>query len=76
MTKTNRTCITTAELAARIKHDTRTFRERLRDLALLEGTHCIRPFGGRRILCIRERIGQDMGPASAGAFPVDRRQAA
>lgn len=49
----------------RIKYDSRTIRERLKDSVLLEGTHYIRPFGGRKILFVWERIEQDMGVASA-----------
>ncbi len=36
--------LTTDELAARIKYDARTIRERLKDSVLLEGIHYIRPF--------------------------------
>ena len=54
------TYLTTEELAARIKYDCRTIRERLKDSVLLEGTHYIRPFGGRKILYIWETIESDM----------------
>lgn len=54
------TYLTTDELAARIKYDARTIRERLKDSVLLEGTHYFRPFGGRKILYIWEKIEQDM----------------
>jgi hypothetical protein len=40
----------TPELAARIKYDSRTIRERLKDSVVLEGKYYIRPFGGRKIL--------------------------
>ena len=46
------TYLTTDELSARIKYDSRTIRERLKDSVLLEGIHYIRPFGGRKILFI------------------------
>ena len=59
------TYLTTDELSERIKYDSRTIRERLKDSVLLEGTHYIRPFGGRKILFVWERIEQDMGVASA-----------
>ena len=59
------TYLTTDELSARIKYDIRTIRERLKDSVLLEGVHYIRPFGGRKILFIWERIEQDMVLASA-----------
>ena len=48
--------LTTEELAARIKYDARTIRERLKDSVLLEGKHYFRPFGGRKILYIWETI--------------------
>lgn len=56
----NTTYITTDELAVRIKYDPRTIRERLKDSVLLEGTHYIRPFGGRKILYLWETIERDM----------------
>ncbi|MDC8773335.1 hypothetical protein [Roseateles albus] len=62
------TFLTTDELSARIKYDVRTIRERLKDSVLLEGTHYIRPFGGRKILFIWEAICRDMGLKSS----VDR----
>src|SRR5262245_19115360 len=36
--------LTTDELATRIKYDSRTIRERLKDSVLIEGIHYIRPF--------------------------------
>ncbi|MCK7471758.1 MAG: hypothetical protein MZU95_14010 [Desulfomicrobium escambiense] len=59
------TYLTTDELSARIKYDARTIRERLKDSVLLEGVHYIRPFGGRKILFVWERIESDMAIASA-----------
>lgn len=56
----NQTYLTTDELAARIKYDVRTIRERLKDSVLLEGTHYVRPFGGRKILFCWEAIERDM----------------
>ncbi len=50
------TYLTTDELSKRIKYDARTIRERLKDSVLLEGTHYIRPFGGRKILYLWEPI--------------------
>ena len=62
--------LTTDELSARIKYDARTIRERLKDSVLIEGVHYIRPFGGRKILYIWDRIVSDMskhsGVQSAG----------
>lgn len=57
---TQPTYLTTEELSARIKYDPRTIRDRLKDSVLLEGTHYIRPFGGRKILYIWEVIERDM----------------
>lgn len=54
------TYLTTDELAVRIKYDPRTIRTRLKDSVLLEGTHYIRPFGGRKILYLWEAIERDM----------------
>lgn len=54
------TYLTTDELAQRIKYDARTIRERLKDAVLIEGVHYIRPFGGRKILYLWERIERDM----------------
>lgn len=56
----DQTYLTTDELAARIKYDSRTIRERLKDSVLLEGRHYFRPFGGRKILYIWEAIEKDM----------------
>ena len=54
------TYLTTLELSSKIKYDSRTIRERLKDSVLIEGIHYIRPFGGRKILYIWERIEEDM----------------
>lgn len=59
------TYLTTDELAQRIKYDTRTIRERLKDSVLLEGVHYFRPFGGRKILFLWEAIERDMHVAQA-----------
>jgi len=61
------TYLTTAELSARIKYDTRTIRERLKDSVLIEGLHYIRPFGGRKTLYVWETIEQDMAKSSLGS---------
>jgi hypothetical protein len=57
---TEQTYLTTEELAARIKYDSRTIRDRLKDSVLLEGRHYFRPFGGRKTLYIWEHIQKDM----------------
>lgn len=64
------TYLTTDELSARIKYDSRTIRDRMKDSVLLEGIHYIRPFGGRKILYIWERIETDMAGACSGAFAI------
>lgn len=64
------TYLTTRELSSRIKYDERTIRERLKDSVLLEGKHYIRPFGGRKILFIWERIEADMATASSHAYAI------
>lgn len=56
----SQTYLTTDELADRIKYDARTIRERLKDSVLIEGVHYIRPFGGRKLLFLWERIEEDM----------------
>lgn len=62
------TYLTTEELAARIKYDPRTIRERLKDSVLLEGVHYMRPFGRRKILYIWEAIERDMRQSSLAVF--------
>lgn len=64
------TYLTTEELSSKIKYDVRTIRERLKDSVLLEGVHYIRPFGGRKILFIWERIEADMGNAASHTFAI------
>ena len=56
----SKTYLTTEELSSKIKYDARTIRNRLKDSVLFEGVHYIRPFGGRKILYIWERIEIDM----------------
>ena len=60
------TYLTTDELSARIKYDSRTIRDRLKDSVLIEGRHYIRPFGGRKTLYIWEHVEADMMLASVG----------
>lgn len=69
------TYLTTEELAARIKYDPRTIRDRLKDSVLLEGRHYFRPFGGRKILYIWETIEEDMAkraPQLTEVIPMAR----
>jgi len=67
MATSNFTYLTTDELSARIKYDARTIRERMLDSVLIEGVHYIRPFGGRKILFLWEKIETDMAQASSVA---------
>jgi hypothetical protein len=66
------TFLTTDELSQRIKYDTRTIREQLKDSVLLEGVHYIRPFGRRKILYLWEAIESDLmsGASKAIAIPM------
>jgi len=59
------TFLTTNELSMRIKYDARTIREQLKDSVLIEGIHYVRPFGGRKILYVWERIESEImnGPS-------------
>lgn len=54
------TYLTTQELSSKIRYDVRTIRNQLKDSVLIEGVHYIRPFGGRKLLYIWERIEEDM----------------
>ncbi len=54
------TYLTTDELAYRIRYNPRTIRNCLKDSVLIEGVHYIRPFGGRKILYLWEKIEKDM----------------
>ena len=54
------TYLTTEELSERIKYAPRTIRNSLKDSVLIEGVHYIRPFGGRKILYLWEKIEKDM----------------
>lgn len=62
--------LTTDELSARIKYDSRTIRERLKDSVLIEGVHYIRPFGGRKILYIWDQIAADMAGSCASTVGI------
>ncbi len=67
----NLTYLTTEELSSRIKYNPRTIRECLKDSVLLEGLHYIRPFGGRKILFVWEKIEADMSlPSDPDDFAI------
>lgn len=54
------TYLTTEELSKRIKYDSRTIRQCLKDSVLIEGKHYIKPFGRRKILYLWEPIEKTM----------------
>lgn len=54
------TYLTTEELSSRIKYEPRTIRNCLKDSVLIEGIHYLRPFGGRKILYIWEKVEAEM----------------
>ena len=64
----NLTDITTKEVAERIHYNERTIRTQLKDSVLIEGIHYIRPFGGRKILYVWERIEEDMTKTTLGSL--------
>ena len=64
----NFTYLTTKELSERIHYNERTIRNQLKDSVLIEGAHYIRPFGGRKILYVWERIEEDMTKTSFGSL--------
>jgi hypothetical protein len=64
----NLTYITTKELAERIHYNERTIRNQLKDSVFIEGVHYIRPFGGRKILYVWERIEEDMTKTTLGSL--------
>ena len=64
----NLTYITTKELAERIHYNERTIRNQLKDSVFIEGIHYIRPFGGRKILYVWERIEEDMTKTTLGSL--------
>ena len=64
----NFTYLTTKELSERIHYNERTIRNQLKDSVLLEGVHYIRPFGGRKIHFVWERIEEDMTKTSFGSL--------
>ena len=62
------TYLTTEQLADLIHYDPRTIRNQLKDSVLIEGIHYIRPFGGRKILYVWERIEEDMTKTTLGSL--------
>lgn len=64
------TYLTTVELSGRIRYTPATIRNQLKDNVLLEGTHYIRPFNGRKILFLWEAIERDMQPTAIDAVAM------
>ena len=62
------TYLTAQQLAEKIQYDARTIRNQLKDSVFIEGVHYIRPFGGRNILFVWERIEEDMTKTSFGSL--------
>ena len=62
------TYLTTVYLSQRIKYDQRPIHNQLKDSVLIEGIHYIRPFGGRKILYVWERIEEDMTKTTLGSL--------
>ena len=62
------TYLTAQQLAEKIQYDARTIRNQLQDSVFIEGVHYIRPFGGRKILFVWERIEEDMTKTSFGSL--------
>ncbi len=56
----SQTYLTTKALSKLLSYSEWTIRNQLKDSVLLEGVHYIRPFGGRKILFIWEKIEEDM----------------
>ena len=62
------TYLTAQQLAEKIQYDALTIRNQLKDSVFIEGVHYIRPFGGRKILFVWERIEEDMTKTSFGSL--------
>ena len=56
----NKTLLTADELAERIKFSAAYINHGLKNTVFLEGTHYIRPFGGRKVFYIWEAVEQEM----------------
>jgi hypothetical protein len=52
--------ITAEELGERLRYNPRYILRQLLDYKLFEGVHYVRPFGGKKILFIWERVFQDL----------------
>lgn len=56
----SKTYLTTDQLAKPVHHDSRTIRDRRKDCVLLDGTDCLRPFDGRKLLFVWGAIDRDI----------------
>lgn len=56
----NKTLLTADELAERIKFSAAYINHGLKNTVFFEGTHYIRPFGGRKVFYIWEAVEQEM----------------
>ncbi|HHQ4588660.1 TPA: hypothetical protein ACSP19_002049 [Aeromonas veronii] len=56
----NKTLLTANELSKRIKFSPAYINHGLKNTVFLEGTHYIRPFGGRKVFYIWEAVEQEM----------------
>ncbi|WP_340676491.1 hypothetical protein [Paraperlucidibaca sp.] len=66
----NITLLTTDELAERIKYSPSYIRRHLIDNKLIEGIHFKRPFSGRKILFIWERIESEILGTESLVIPM------
>ena len=54
------TYLTARELADRIKYKPNVINNMLKDSVLIEGMHCVRPFGRRKVLYLWEAVERTM----------------
>jgi len=54
------TYLTASQLSERIPYNAKYINNQLKDSVLIEGTHYVRPFGGRRVVYIWEAVEEAM----------------
>lgn len=64
------TLLTTEELSQRIKYSVRYIRRHLIDNKLIEGVHYLRPFNGRKLLFVWERIEEELFAPALNVIPM------
>ena len=64
----SRTLLSSSQLAERINFSSAYINHALKDSVFLQGQHYIRPFGGRKILYVWERIEEDMTKTTLGSL--------